>query len=67
MCNTPKTKYQFSDTSTHPWLTPLITTLPIAPYGLPKTMELPPVGKGYLCFRLPENVLMLLNIPNQEY
>ena len=33
-------------------MTPLITTLPISPVELPKTTELPPVGKEYLCFRI---------------
>ena len=33
-------------------LTPLITTLPIAPIESPKTMELPPVVKEYLCFHV---------------
>ena len=31
-------------------MTPLINTLPIALVKLPKTTELPPVGKEYLCF-----------------
>ena len=36
-------------TSTPPRLTPLITTLSILPVELPKTTELPPLGKEYLC------------------
>ena len=32
-------------TSTPPRLTPLITTLPILPVELPKTTQLPPLGK----------------------
>ena len=32
-------------TSTHPFLTPLITTVPITPVELPNTTELPPVGR----------------------
>ena len=32
-------------TSTPPCLTPLITTLPILPVELPKTTQLPPLGK----------------------
>ena len=41
---------QVASTSHH--LTPLITTLPLAPVELTKTMELPPVGKEYLCFHV---------------
>ena len=33
-------------------LTPLITPLPLAPVELTKTIELPPVGKEYLCFQI---------------
>ena len=33
-------------------MTPLITNLPLAPVELTKTMELPPVGKEYLCFQI---------------
>ena len=33
-------------------LTPLITTLPLLPVELPKTTQLPPLGKEYLCFQL---------------
>ena len=33
-------------------MTPLITTLTLAPVELTKTTELPPVGKEYLCFRV---------------
>ena len=40
-----KQNYSVQATSTPPHLTPLITTLPIAPVELPKTTELPPVGK----------------------
>ena len=39
-------------TSTPPRLTPLITTLPILPVELPKTTQLPPLGKEYLCFQV---------------
>ena len=39
-------------TYTPPNLTPLITTLPLAPVEWPKTTELPPVGKEYLCFQV---------------
>ena len=39
-------------TSTPPHLTPLITTLSIAPVGLPKTTELTPVGKEYFFFQV---------------
>ena len=45
-CVTPrKQNISVQATSTSPRLTPLITTLPIAPVELPKTTELPPVGK----------------------
>ena len=45
-CVTPR-KHNISvqATSSPPRLTPSITTLPIAPVALPKTTELPPVGK----------------------
>ena len=45
-CVTPK-KHNISDhaTSTPPCLTPLITTLPLLPVELPKTTQLPPLGK----------------------
>ena len=33
-------------------LTPLNTTLPIAPVELHKTKQLPPDGKQYLCFQI---------------
>ena len=33
-------------------LTPLITTLPLPPVQLPKTTQVPPVGKEYLCFQV---------------
>ena len=37
----------------HPlWFAPLITTSPIAPVELPKTTQLPPLGKEYLCFKV---------------
>ena len=39
-------------TSTPPRLTPLITALPILPVELPKTTQLPPLGKEYLCFQV---------------
>ena len=45
-CVTPrKQNFSVQATSTPPRLTPLITTLPLAPVELPKTTELPPVGK----------------------
>ena len=40
------------DASTPPRLTPLITTLPILPVELPKTTQLPPLSKEYLCFQV---------------
>ena len=33
-------------------MTPLITTVTLAPVELPKTTELPPVGKKYLYFQV---------------
>ena len=52
-CVTPqKQNISVQDTSTSPRLTPLSTTLPIALVELPKTTELPPVGKEYLCFQV---------------
>ena len=33
-------------------MTRLITTLPILPVELPKTLHLPPLGKEYLCFQV---------------
>ena len=52
-CVTPR-KQNISDqsTSTPPCLTTLINTLPLAPFELPKTTQLPPVGKEYLCFQV---------------
>ena len=51
-CAAPqKQNISVQDTSIPPSLTPLITTLPIAPAELPKTKKLPPVGKEYLCFQ----------------
>ena len=45
-CVTPqKQNYSVQATSTTTCLTPLITTLPLAPFELTKTTELPPVGK----------------------
>ena len=45
-CVTPqKQNISVHATSTPPNFTPLITTLPLAPVELPKTTELPPVGK----------------------
>ena len=50
-CLTPREQnYSVRATSTTTRLTPLITTLPLAPVELTKTTELPPVGKEYLCF-----------------
>ena len=52
-CVTPR-KHNISvqATSTPPWLTPLITTLPLLPVQLPKRTHLPPLGKEYLCFQV---------------
>ena len=52
-CVTPQNQnYSFQATSTTTRLTPLITTLPLAPIELTKTTELPPVGKEYLLFQV---------------
>ena len=52
-CVTPqKQNISVQATSTPPRLTPLITTLPLLPVELPKTTELPTVGKEYLCFQV---------------
>ena len=46
LCVTPKIHHiSVQATSTPPRLTPLITTLPILPVELPKTTQLPPLGK----------------------
>ena len=51
-CVTPQKKnYSVQATYTPPFLTPLNTTLPIAPVELHKRTKLPPVGKEYLCFQ----------------
>ena len=52
-CVTPKI-HNISVQTTYipPRLTPLITTLPILPVELPKTTQLPPLGKEYLCFQV---------------
>ena len=52
-CVTPR-KHNISvhDTTSPPRLTPLITTLPLLPVELPKTIHLPPLGKEYLCFQV---------------
>ena len=52
-CVTPK-RHNISvhATSTPPLLTPLITTLSILPVESPKTTQLPPLGKEYLCFQV---------------
>ena len=52
MCNTTKKNYGEQATSTPPYLTPLNTTLHIAPVELHKTKQLPPSGKEYLCFQI---------------
>ena len=52
-CVTPQKKnISVQSTSAPPRLTPLITTAPLAPVELPKTTELPRVGKKYLCFQV---------------
>ena len=53
ICVTPrKQNISVQTTSTPPRLTPLITTLPILPVEVPKTTQLPPLGKEYLCFQV---------------
>ena len=51
VCNTTKNSYSVQTTFTTTSLTPLNTTLPIAPVELHKTKQLPPYGKEYLCFQ----------------
>ena len=52
-CATPqKQNYSVQATSTPPHLTPLNTTLPIAPVELHRTNKLHLVGKEYLCFQI---------------
>ena len=52
-CVTPKRhNISVQATSTPPHLTPLITTLTLLPVELPKTTQLPPLGKEYLCFQV---------------
>ena len=52
-CVTPKRhNISVQSTSTPPCLTPLIATLPFLPVELPKTTQLPPLGKEYLCFQV---------------
>ena len=52
-CVTPKRhNISVQATSTPPRLTPLTTTLPILPIELPKTTQLPPLGKEYWCFQV---------------
>ena len=52
-CVTPrKQNISVQDTSTPPCLTPLVTTLPLLPVELPKTTQLPPLGKEYFCFQV---------------
>ena len=53
MCNTTKTKLQCSGhIYTSRSLTPLKTTLPIAPVELHTTTKLLPVGIEYFCFQI---------------
>ena len=52
-CVTPrKQNISVQTTSTPLRLKQLITTLPLALVELPKTTQLPPVGKEYLCFQV---------------
>ena len=52
MCNTTKKDYSIHATSTPPSLTPLNTTLSIAPVELHKTNKLPLSSKDYLCLQI---------------
>ena len=52
MCNTTKTNYSVQAIYTPPCLTPLNTTLTIAPVDLDKTKQSTPAGKEYLCFQI---------------
>ena len=52
-CATPRKKYiSVQATSTPPSLTLLITNLPLLPVELPRSTELPPIGKEYFCFQV---------------
>ena len=67
-CVTPKRhNISVQATSTHPRLTPLITTLPLLPVELPKTTHLPPLGKNICVSKFTTNLLMLLSVSNQGY
>ena len=55
MCNTTKKNYSVQATSTTNILTPLNTTLHIAPVELHKTKQLHPAGKEYLFFQINKN------------
>ena len=52
MCNTMKNNYIVQDTYTTTRLTPLNTTLHIAPVELQNTKQLPLAGQEYLCFQI---------------
>ena len=66
-CVSPKRhNISVQTTSTHPRLTPLITTLYISLVELPKTSHLPPLGKEYLSFQVDNKSLMMLSVSNQE-
>ena len=52
VCNTTKNSYSGQTTFTTTSLTPLNTTLPIAPVMLHKTKQLTLTGKEYLCFHI---------------
>ena len=55
-CVTPQKKnISVQATSIPPCLTPLINTVTLTPVELPKTTQLPPVGKEYLCFQVNRN------------
>ena len=61
-CVTPKIhNISVQATSTPPRLTPLITNLPILPVELPKTTQLHPLGKEYLCFQVGGNCVVFGN------
>ena len=51
-CGTPQKHFSVQATSTSLSLTPLNTTLTIAPVELHTTTKLPLVGKEYLCYQI---------------
>ena len=67
-CVTPqKQNYSVQTTSTTTCLTPLNTTLPIAPVELHKTKQLPRLVKNIYVSILTEDLLMLPSVSNHGY